>query len=75
MPNYVISRTPDKVILRNYEGVITTYTQPRLPALPCTCDYCTGKKKYEYEGVEGLHRGQRLAMEPQDLLRHRRNKK
>ena len=33
------------------------------------------KKKYEYEGVEGLHRGQRLAMEPQDLLRHRRNKK
>ena len=33
MPQYVISETPDKVILRNYEGVITTYTQPRLPDL------------------------------------------
>ena len=26
MPQYVISQTPHKVILRNYEGVITTYT-------------------------------------------------
>ena len=76
MPQYVISQSPGKYVLRNYEGVITTYTEPtNLPKLPCTCDYCTGKKKYEYEGVEGLHRGQRLAMEPQDLLRHRRNKK
>jgi len=28
MPNYVISRSSNKVILRNYEGVITTYTEP-----------------------------------------------
>lgn len=75
MPQYIISQSPSKVILRNYEGVITTYTEPELPKLECTCDYCTGKKHYEYEGVEGLHRGQRLALEPQDLLRHKRNKK
>lgn len=76
MPQYVISQSPGKYVLRNYEGVITTYTEPEnLPKLECTCDYCTGKKHYEYEGVEGLHRGQRLALEPQDLLRHRRNKK
>lgn len=75
MPQYILSQSPDKVILRNYEGVITTYTEPDLPKLECTCDYCTGKKKYEYEGVEGLLRGQRLALEPQDLLRHKRNKK
>lgn len=74
MPQYVISQSPEKVVLRNYEGVITTYTEPQLPKLECKCDYCTGKKHYEYEGVEGLHRGQRLAMEPQDLLRHKRNK-
>ena len=30
MPQYVISQTPHKVILRNYEGVITTYTEPQL---------------------------------------------
>lgn len=75
MPQYMISQGPDKVILRNYEGVITTYTEPDLPKLACTCDYCTGKKHYEYEGVEGLLRGQRLSLEPQDLLRHKRNKK
>lgn len=26
MPNYVISQSHDKVILRSFEGVITTYT-------------------------------------------------
>lgn len=76
MPQYVISQTPHKVILRNYEGVITTYTEPdHQEELPCTCDYCTGKKKYHYEGVAGLQQGERMAMEPQGLLRHQRNKK
>ena len=28
MPNYVISSATNKVVLRNYEGVITTYTEP-----------------------------------------------
>ncbi|WP_071145970.1 lysine 2,3-aminomutase [Bacteroides ihuae] len=29
MPNYIISWSVNKVILRNYEGVITTYQEPR----------------------------------------------
>lgn len=75
MPQYIISQSPERVILRNYEGVITTYTEPTdLPKLPCTCDYCTGKKEYHYEGVAGLLHGERLALEPQNLLRHERNK-
>lgn len=28
MPNYILSQSPNKVVLRNYEGVITTYTEP-----------------------------------------------
>ena len=28
MPNYLISWSPTKVVLRNYEGVITTYKEP-----------------------------------------------
>lgn len=76
MPQYVISQTPDKVILRNYEGVITTYTEPKhQEELECTCDYCTGKKEYHYEGVAGLAQGERMSMEPQHLRRHERNKK
>lgn len=28
MPNYIISWSTNKVVLRNYEGVITTYREP-----------------------------------------------
>lgn len=74
MPQYLISQSPGKVILRNYEGVITTYTEPEhLPKLDCNCDYCTGKKTYHYEGVAGLQQGERLSLEPQNLQRHKRN--
>src|SRR5574341_2054943 len=31
MPEYVISQGPGKVVLRNYEGFITTYTEPDEP--------------------------------------------
>ena len=74
MPQYVISQTPHKVILRNYEGVITTYEEPQLPEIKCNCDYCTGKKEYKYEGVAGLAQGLRMSMEPSGLQRHERNK-
>ena len=72
MPQYVISQTPKKVILRNYEGVITTYTEPE-HYTDCQCDYCTGKKKKELMGVAGLERGQALSMEPANLERHKRS--
>ena len=75
MPQYVISQSPDKVILRNYEGVITTYTEPNhAQLLDCTCDYHTGKKEYHYEGVAGLAQGEHLSLEPMNLQRHERNK-
>ncbi len=74
MPQYLISQSPGKVVLRNYEGVITTYTEPEnLKKLDCTCEYCTGKKEHHYEGVAGLEQGERLSLEPQGLQRHTRN--
>ncbi len=76
MPQYVISQTPDKVILRNYEGVITTYTEPTmLPKLQCSYENCKPVDEYRYEGVAGLAEGDRMSMEPMGLLRHERNKK
>jgi lysine 2,3-aminomutase len=72
----MISQMPDRVVLRNYEGVITTYTEPNHEdEVACTCDYCTGKKSYKYEGVAALLEGDRLSLEPEGLLRHTRNKK
>ena len=76
MPQYVISQTPDKIILRNYEGVITTYTEPvGLPPLKCSYEGCKDVENYHYEGVAGLAQGERMSMEPNGLLRHERNKK
>jgi lysine 2,3-aminomutase len=43
MPNYVISSSTNKVVLRNYEGVITTYTEPdSYKAMKCdtNCSEC-----------------------------------
>jgi len=37
MPNYLLSWSTNKVILRNYEGVITTYQEPT-NYVPTTCD-------------------------------------
>ncbi len=73
MPNYVISQTPGKVILRNYEGVITTYTEPTHYEPTCKCDVCTGKKKANVVGVAALEQGMQMTIEPADLARLRRH--
>ncbi|WP_291325639.1 lysine 2,3-aminomutase [Desulfovibrio sp. UCD-KL4C] len=36
MPNYIVSWATNKIILRNYEGVITTYAEPD----SYECNYC-----------------------------------
>ena len=74
MPNYVISQTPNKVILRNFEGVITTYTEPTNYKETCQCEVCRGEKKVELVGVAGLEQGQALSMEPADLARSKRGR-
>lgn len=44
MPDYIISRTPDKTVLRNFEGVIATYPEPPYYKETCQCEYCRGEK-------------------------------
>lgn len=66
MPNYVLSQGSNRVILRNYEGVITTYAEPM--------EYHeTIIETVKPEGVFGLLKGDRISLEPQDLERHKRN--
>ncbi len=74
MPQYVISQSPDKVILRNFEGVITTYTEPREYHEDCHCEACETKRRVD-EGVASLLETDRMALEPSHLMRHERNKK
>ena len=54
MPQYVISQAPGKVVLRNFEGVITTYTEPTDYKNECNCEYCMAAQNKSIEGVSSL---------------------
>jgi len=44
MPNYIISQAPGKTILRNYEGMITTYYGPTNYDNQCECEDCVAAR-------------------------------
>lgn len=71
MPNYIISQGYERIILRNYEGVITTYSEPDRYSFNNTHD----EKDIGLEGVAGLLNGQTITIEPTDLRRKSRSKK
>jgi len=73
MPTYVISQSPGRVVLRNFEGVITTYTEPTDYKNDCNCKYC--KEHKDKEGVASLLDGKTLAIEPAKLARKERSHK
>ena len=67
MPNYVVSYSDHKVILRNYEGYITTYEEPAeyQPHDSSTCQYCQNPRPEPgQEGITGLLDGKRMWIEP-----------
>ena len=80
MPNYIISQTPHKVVLRNFEGVITTYTEPdryEHYQEKCNCEYCRAAKEKNLNlvGVAGLQIGEKISIEPMGLARLERGRK
>ena len=70
MPTYIISQSPHKVVLRNFEGVITTYSEPESYIDECHCPDC--KDVAKSNGVASLLRGEYLSIEPNDLERKQR---
>ncbi len=74
MPNYVVSMSSNKVILRNFEGVITTYTEPQSYTEDCNCEICRGEKEHKLTGVAGLIQGNHVSLEPTELERRERAK-
>lgn len=72
MPGYILSQTHNKVILRNFEGVITTYNEPDNYVPDCSCDVCRGEKSVRLVGIAGLEQGQQVSLEPEGLLRKKR---
>jgi len=72
-PNYVISQSPGKWILRNYEGVITTYTEPDYAEqdLNKYSGFCKPERK-STEGIISLIKGDRTSIELKSTKRSKR---
>ncbi len=67
MPNYLISYSDHKIVLRNYEGYITTYEEPETYQKHDThsCAYCQHERAEPGQsGVLGLLEGERMWIEP-----------
>ena len=67
MPNYLISYSDHKVVLRNYEGYITTYEEPLEYKQhdKAACQACQNQRPEPGQsGVLGLLSGERMWIEP-----------
>lgn len=76
-PQYLISMSDKRVVIRNYEGGIFTYPQPkeRVSVCPPTCKMCEDYSKVESkEGVAGVLSGHKMCLIPQGTLRESRRK-
>jgi lysine 2,3-aminomutase len=67
-PNYQISASDHKIVLRNYEGFISTYEEPIQyePHDPSTCSFCQSKRMEPGQsGVSGLLEGEEMTIKPE----------
>jgi len=68
LPNYLLSMSDSRVVVRNYEGLVTTYAQPTAyqPHDPATCAYCQAHRdEAGQEGIAGLLAGQISTIAPE----------
>lgn len=70
MPQYLISMSDRRVVLRNYEGVLATYTEPAFE--PGEPPPTPASQQQTEPSVASLLQGQRLSLEPSGLSRLRR---
>lgn len=75
MPNYLISQMPGRIILRNYEGFITAYTEPDFAPQNEKeyKDQCPAERQSQ-EGIMSLMRGKKVSIGPSDTRRNLRRK-
>lgn len=68
LPNYLVSMSDHKIILRNYEGFMMTYEEPTVyqPHNPETCPYCQQKRvETGQTGLTGLLDGEHMFIKPE----------
>jgi lysine 2,3-aminomutase len=67
-PNYLLTMSDSRVVVRNYEGFIATYAQPAAyePHRAETCPYCASAvAKGGHDGVAGLLAGRERTVVPE----------
>ncbi len=65
MPQYLISQSPHRLVLRNFEGGVYTYTEPKREVDPGKpCGICGGTHNLYDTGVASLLNGRAVALEP-----------
>ena len=76
MPDYLIASNEKRVVLRNYEGVITTYDEPKFYEENCgKCRICVDEPWLKPScGVARLLDGQEKVIEPANLARAARKR-
>lgn len=79
MPNYVLSQSADRMVIRNFEGFISTYTQPETYQRhdPSACLSCQSRESSTgdegQEGLAGLLAGNEVAIIPEGFdITHQR---
>jgi lysine 2,3-aminomutase len=75
-PNYLISQSDKKVVLRNYEGGIFSYPEPDAPASRCpdNCVHCQEDERASREGVAGILANVAERIVPANTLREKRRR-
>ncbi len=69
-PQYLISQSSDKVILRNYEGIICAYAEPEDKTSSCQdCAYCDEYREVPPRGIEKLFAEDRINLVPRSNIR------
>lgn len=67
-PEYLISRSPDKVVLRNFEGNIYSYPHPDDSKFQCrNCELCQKSENKESIGIEKLFREKATSLEVRNV--------
>ncbi len=67
-PNYVLSQGPGKVVLRNFEGFVTTYSEPKdydPEAITDQESLIEPRPEPGQEGIYALLEGERMFIEPE----------
>ncbi|MTI84583.1 MAG: lysine 2,3-aminomutase [Firmicutes bacterium] len=74
-PQYLISQSENKVILRNYEGVISSYAEPdKKGKNSVDCTKCNLLREKDAVGIAKLMAGDKVSLIPQSNIRINRRK-